>query len=795
MERTWSLLVALALVAVMGCMLLVRWQEPPPAFPTVTPTPSGPNQVSPVAVGNTAATDDPVDESSPPERIQVAGDQVNGGAVADERVAFVEVIVERVSSHQRDAAIRQPFVEVTLSTAAHTHWARTNAQGLTTFEVLGAHGHQAIIACGLGSQITVVLSATKPLHIVLTISPRVLVRGSVVNTTGQAVADATIVLLPWDGAGDDTPAPWRVGRSGADGSFEIGLARGGRLGAHHRVHGPSAMYTVVLPPAGEPMSVLTLPLVLMAVPGQVTGTVRAANGRPVAAAELEFQSLGKAPPGAELRASPQRVRTDAYGAFTVTRLAPGELAYGARASGHGPQRGTLRLEPGVAANLDIELTQPCTLVGTVQTAAGDRVSAAITVGEIGSFVGVRGKTDAAGNFRLVDLAPGDTTLTATATPQPGAARQRVTATQTLHAEPENVWHAVLTSAATAANFRGVLVDAKGTPVAGWRLVTRQPRGAPATTMTAADGTFALNVTPAGQRFDLRAYAPGRSPTRFADVVWRNLDANAQSARWVVTPFEHGRITGRTETQQQAAIPAAIACWHHERAEHVRLVAQADGTVLMPEVPIGTVDLLFEYPGHAGAAHRELVITKAATLDLGTIVLGAGGVLFGNVRGPDGRPPSDCQLTIVRAGQRFHATYADGAFRFPTLPTGVHTLLVQGPELASVSFAITIDGGVEKQQDIELRAGVPRRLRVDLPADGPTAIGLGLRLPNTTCQWMASGGVQRTSNAEDQHVDFVAFMAPGTYEAVAWAVGGWETRQPVTFVVGDDSEVRLVLRRK
>jgi hypothetical protein len=62
------------------------------------------------------------------------------------------------------------------------------------------------------------------------------------------------------------------------------------------------------------------------------------------------------------------------------------------------------------------------------------------------------------------------------------------------------------------------------------------------------------------------------------------------------------------------------------------------------------------------------------------------------------------------------------------------------------------------------------------------------------RWLDTGGCQPTPG-ETAEVKFVAWMAPGTYEAVAWTASGLEARQTVVFAAGDDSEVRLTLARK
>jgi hypothetical protein len=258
----------------------------------------------------------------------------------------------------------------------------------------------------------------------------------------------------------------------------------------------------------------------------------------------------------------------------------------------------------------------------------------------------------------------------------------------------------------------------------------------------------------------------------------------------VQPTSRCRVVGRIEGPDRQGLPATIACWHHERFEHVRAVAAADGSVSLA-VPPGTVDVLFEHPGFASHALRDMPIEPRTGLDFGTITLGSGGVLFGSVRGPDGMPPAECTLSLVTDGQRFHANYNAGTYRFPTVPVGPYSLLVQ-TEGASAAFQVTVEANGEKEQNVELRQGVPRKLRVRLPPAAGTACGLCLRSPDRALAWLTTGAVRDAAPGSTCEVEFTAYLPPGGYEAMAWGAQGHEARKSIRFVVGDDAEVLLEL---
>lgn len=737
--------------------------------------------------GELSAAPDPSDESAPPARsLSPAGPNTDG------RLAGVDVVVEAAPT-----AERLPFVEVSLQTGATHLLARTNEHGQAAFEVAPAPDRLAVLRCGLGAQAQVTLNQEAPTRVLLTVHPRVLVTGQVTDESGTGIADATVVLLPWAAPDADSPRVWRVGRSRADGSFTVGLGTGGRLGAHHRIHGPSALYAVRASQPGSPPATVTLHLVLMSLAAQVSGTVRDATGQPVPFAELEWRSAERAPTGAELKAPPVRTTTDAAGAFLATRLCPGAVEYGVRARGHGPSSGRLQLRPGEAKSIEVHLPPACSLSGVATDETGTPTRATIVVGEPSSFLAVRGETDDLGAFALRDLAPGNTPASARAAA--GATHlSPAAANLDLLAGDGNRWDPVLQHRSADQALHGVVVGSDEAPLAGWR-VTARLDGGQLTTTTAADGSFGLAIA-VGTAVHVRVHAPGRAVDTFADGVWPKLEASPKPVRLQVVAAARGLIRGQVVTDAQLPVPATIQCWHHERAEFVRFTASARGDVLLPDVPAGTVDLLFEYPGHASIARRDLQLQPRDQLDLGTLVLGSGGALHGSVRGPDGLPPDDCQLTVFTKEQgRYEANYSAGSYRFPTLPSGNHELVVQGHGLAAASFSIVVTANTDVQQDVQLEAGVPHRIRVVLPAAAPGVCALALLASNRKMQWSATGSLAAAaasagSNPE-RSIEFVAFLAPGTYAAVARAVGGFEASAAVTFALGVDGPTTLRLQRK
>ncbi|MBL8731958.1 MAG: carboxypeptidase regulatory-like domain-containing protein, partial [Planctomycetes bacterium] len=259
---------------------------------------------------------------------------------------------------------------------------------------------------------------------------------------------------------------------------------------------------------------------------------------------------------------------------------------------------------------------------------------------------------------------------------------------------------------------------------------------------------------------------------------------------IVPRHSRAELRGRVTYLGQEAITADIECWHIERAEWVTFRTSNDGSFVVRGVPDGTLDVTVRATGHVPVPRPGLTITGGQDLDLGTVVLGAAGMLAGKVIGPDGLPPTTCELFLVQGDDRHDADYSAGAYRFPAVPPGLHTLHVQGPQFAAATFPVTILAQVELVRDVELRAGVARRFRVSAPPEAGDRVSLALRQTGQEMVWTASAALGSQGAAE-----FAASMAPGQYEAVAWGRRGFEARTTVVFQAGNEAEVQLELRPK
>ncbi|MBX3463146.1 MAG: carboxypeptidase regulatory-like domain-containing protein [Planctomycetes bacterium] len=785
MHRTWLLLIVLA--ALLAAALLSLWRfgagrevpmaQPSPVAPAAGATPAGP------AVAETPAGRAGVDPADTPDvgpavlevRV-VMGPTQAGIPVADAEVTLV--------------VGGEPALDPALLTAP------TDALGCARFRLAGgtvrpieAHCLGALPAAGT-------LSPGSVQRLELRLEPRLQVRGQAVDAQGQGIAEAEIVLLPWTDRASHPPRLRRVGRTDADGRFELTLPAGGRLGAQHPAHAPSALFPLVAPsdPTAPPATAV-VQLTLLGSAAGLDGRVRDAGGSPVAGAELEFHALAPAPAGAALPAPPQRVRSAADGSFAVDHLRPGRIQFRARARGHGPQRGEFELLPGHRPAIEVVLPAACAVHGRIEDADGAPLAdCRVWSGAMDDLDGAFTVSAADGTFELSGLPPGPVRLVAREGPgvlaEPAA--RRAETTLVLAAGPPAHWLARLQAPSLEGLLRGQLVDHDGIGLADWRLRIRNREGVNAQGRTDAQGRFQVAWSGAGP-VDVLAYAPRAANHAFADALQPGIDPEVDFVRIVVDHRQaKGRLVGRVVGAEQQPLAARVTLWHHQRQELARFHASPSGDVRIDQVPPGTLDVRIEHPGQAGLSRPGLTVDTAVPCDLGLVVLDRAAALYGEVVGPDGLPPAELSLVLELPTQRLAADYAGGVYRFAAAPPGRHLLRVQGPKVAAARFEVDLQAGVERRQDMQLLAGVPRRFVVRAPfAAGPTC-RLAIREPEAPIGWFELAAFRRGADGTDS-AEFLAFLAPGAYEAIAWGEGGHEARAPVQFVAGDDSPVRLDLR--
>lgn len=783
---------------------LVPSQPVAPAHPSLPAAPAT-GQVTGAAHGNTTDPATPpvrltADPTAPPQRLEdVAVEVTVLGAEASPQAAVAVFLhapgrdgllaVDVAASTGADGTVRF-HVPVPVQPGAGE---ATNPAAPPAGEP--RRGRPVAVGCALGGRnVSAVLppprAPAEVVRLTLQVAPRCFVEGLVVDASGQTIADAELVFLPWQPRpGQDRPALQSIGRTRSDGSFRIGLAHGGQLGAVHGELSPSAMVLVQLDADPKlPPKVVPVRLVLMTLQARAGGVVVDRAGRGIAVARLEFRAAE--PRRGNLGAPPQQTGTDADGRFEVRHLLPGAGTWAVRAAGYGGRRATFTVAAGERLDLRLVLDEAAELHGRVEDGAG-AVLAGVRVQAEGQdhFELDTATTAADGTFRLGGLPAGAADFVASeATGRTGATARRATARIELRAGEVSQWTAVLGDSPGGARLAGVVVDQSGQALVGWLVTLLQDGASPRATRTGEGGDFQLDCsrTRAAQ---LLVHAPGLATTAFPDLLLPAVAPDGAPLRVVVDRgAAKAVVRGQVQSSSQQPLAATVSMWHHEMRRYARYEADRDGRFRIDRIPTGSIDLYIDHPGFAGFAQQSVPVQPGTEVDLGVLVLGAAAALHGTVTGPDGRPPEQLEIYILAKDQRLVAEYAGGTYRLGSIPPGRHVLQVQGRGVAGASFPIELAAATERTQDIQLLAGVARRIVVTAPAIAGTFVSVAVRIPGQAHQWLSG-----QARVEGAPTEFLAYMAPGTYEVLAWGAGGWQAQASIEFGTGTETPVRLELK--
>lgn len=330
------------------------------------------------------------------------------------------------------------------------------------------------------------------------------------------------------------------------------------------------------------------------------------------------------------------------------------------------------------------------------------------------------------------------------------------------------------SALPGTGLRIRVSDGKGRPRAGVRVALGRIERE-----TGPDGLFEmLSLTATEWRLTVRA----GSLTRFATL---KLPEGRVLELHVVVPLRGTAIEGTVRDRRSGPIPRATVTLSRSVAEFYdcfRGQADEEGRYRIECVPPGTYAIEVSCPAMPTERAGDLIVGTEGTL-WRDLTLGAV-TLSGVVRAMgSGRPIPEVSVTVRRPGWARTKTDAEGAYRFPGLPSGKGTLVFEkdGYEL-KFERDVEIVALEERTLDVTLRCSA--RLHVWVtdetgrPVEGPMHIVMG--------------GVSTGIRTGPDGYALFEKIAPGDYRLSVLRGRSHSERQQATVRSGANT-VRFVLR--
>ncbi|HVV83955.1 MAG TPA: carboxypeptidase regulatory-like domain-containing protein [Kofleriaceae bacterium] len=231
-----------------------------------------------------------------------------------------------------------------------------------------------------------------------------------------------------------------------------------------------------------------------------------------------------------------------------------------------------------------------------------------------------------------------------------------------------------------------------------------------TATTGADGVATLHgVGPTWG--PLAASAAGFAPAR--TMVSTAGDPKVP-ARFELTLARGAAVSGRVVDEAGAAVAGArvVATSASEPFPVVDVrrdgvATGADGSFTFPAVAAGTYRLDARDARHAPASSPPFLVDGTHPRTGLTVVLGAGGVVRGTVKTPDGAPVAGADVSVVTRGgifwrpRRQAFTGADGRYVIEGLPRRELDVVAWHPDGASAIAAVDLAAEPERQLDLVL----------------------------------------------------------------------------------------------
>jgi|GEM_PF-1972922 len=362
-------------------------------------------------------------------------------------------------------------------------------------------------------------------------------------------------------------------------------------------------------------------------------------------------------------------------------------------------------------------------------------------------------------------------------------------------------------------FRGMVVDAEtGAPLRDFDLRLRRPgaSGEPSVVLEpiqevrgAAGGAFALFVRQPRGSFQVEARAEGYAPsysapfenpeggdveelsiemTRGGAIVGRLVDDQGE-------PVSGGRVETRDANWSDDPLTAALGDYFPSDATVRHSRSGRDGRFRLENLRPGSYLLLAQAPRLHRVAVGDLAVDAGGEVDVGELVLTAGGRVHGLLMDAESAPVVGGRVTLqpetfgTSLPIRRARSGADGRWSIENVVPGAY-LLVGGPPVAAgmqgylqmageeETVRVTVEAGGELRRDLQFSSWVPpkppppeERIPTGtvsgrlLDADGEGVVGQALRLEPADPEV----GQARATKTEREGAFTIPRVLPGEYD--------------------------------
>ncbi|MFO1050748.1 MAG: sigma-70 family RNA polymerase sigma factor [Planctomycetota bacterium] len=595
---------------------------------------------------------------------------------------------------------------------ADARHARTDAQGRVRFEDLHQRNFTAIAdgRCGAGRSVEV--GGPGSVTTLRWQMPRgAVVRGRVVDTRGQPVADAEILVASWAGDG----RTWRVARSDPDGRFRVpDVGQAVYVGARHPRFVPSPMQSSFAKPGGE----IGIELRLGDGPATVTGTVRGPDGAVVAGAKVHGSIHRNSPtfplPDGSFGMPPAQARavSDGAGRFELSPLLPGKRTVWVQVDGFALWYLALDIEVAGTRDLDVRMDLGSRLLGTVRDASGHGVPGIRVAAIAGELDAGESTTDADGGYVIEHLPIGRLSARIY---QEG----RIVDFRDLE---------IRASSDTRYDFdfpaprklRGRIVDARGQPASHCNVDAAGSTWS-GRARSDEDGRFSIDAVTANSVrliVEQAGYA----------IAERHVDLDRDETDVLITldieTGEGASIFGRVVDRDGHSVIGATVMPHRDgpiTSTTIHPVDSDGGRFRLERCPPGRYRIRIEARGF-GTAFRSVLVGKDDQ-DLGTIVMEPPGFVSVRIDDAEARTTARTRVSIRSSdGVNAGAVRLDrGVGTSEPLASGRYHVVVRDAELANEAFEVEVTSGRTSEMVLARHPGV--RVHLVLPKDSSGPITL------------------------------------------------------------------------